>query len=181
MDRLNRPHAEPVPENAIHPSVVFLIDQLHKSGFQEDFQGEVAIAHREKLERIAKKLPDIANRVLTTFRTLAKAEGLDPGIVTLYSVGGRVRGTPIKEGTDFDVVIAAERRLNPFAKDSTMTIAQRHAIARSLYTKLPEIFASLGLEDDYEKGIIEIKGLGERTAAEVEREDAVLKICENTD
>lgn len=181
MDRLDRAHAESVPENVIHPSVDFLIDQLHKSGFQEDFHGEVAIARREKLERIAKKLPDIANRLLTTFRTLAKAEGLDPGVLTFYCVGGRVLGTPIKEGTDFDVVIAAEQRLNPFAKDSTMTVAQRHAIARALYTEIPEIFASLGLGDEYEKGIIECKGFGERTAAEVEKSGAVLKICENTD
>lgn len=43
---------------------------------------------------------------------------------------------------------------------------------------MPNIFEALGLSADYEQGIIELKGFGERTAKEIEQESDVLKISE---
>lgn len=138
------------------------------------------MARREKLERIAKKLPEIADLLLEKFRDLVRMEGLDAGVLTLFVVGGRVRGTPIKDNTDFDVVISAENRLRPpFMKEPTITLEQRRAIGYAVYAEIENIFTLLGLNEDYEKGILEIKGFGERTAAEVQGEEDILKIAEN--
>lgn len=159
--------------------VSILIEKLEKSDIQEDFRGEAGAERKEKLKRIARRLPEIAELLLGKFRNLAKNEGLNADTLTLFVVGGRVRGTPIKDNTDFDLVISAENKLTPFGKEPTITFAQRHALGRALYAEIENIFTSLGLSQDYEKGILEIKGFGERAASEVQGEEDVLKIAEN--
>lgn len=178
MDSEHRPEIEAKTDTEGSNAVALLLEKLEQCGFQEDFQGEAGALRKEKLERIAKQLPEIADSVLRKFRDLTKAEGLNAGLITFFVVGGRVRGTPIKDNTDFDVVITAENRLSPFVKEPTITLAQRHAIGRALYAEIENIFATRGLDADYEKGILEIKGFGERTAKEVQGEEDTLKITE---
>lgn len=159
-------------------AVATLLSNLEHSGFYPEFTGNEAQARKEKLERVARQMPTIAKKVLDVFAGLAHAEGLEPGKLAFYVVGGRVNATPIKESTDFDVVIAAEHPLNPFAKQETITLRQRHQIASGLYAHIESIFADLQLQSDYERGIIEIKGFGEKTPEEVEEQAGILKITE---
>lgn len=166
-------------ENRAQDIVSLIIRNLETNGFYPEFFGEAAQAHKEKLERIAKRLPTIGRYVLETFRELAHEQGVNPGKLTLYVVGGRVRGTPIKDNTDFDLVIAAEHELTPFAKTPTITLAQRHAMGRALYTRVEQLFSEMGMHEDYERGILEFKGFGERTSKTVENEHDVLKLVED--
>lgn len=156
-----------------------LAARLDGSDLQEDFRDAAGVEYKERLKRIAKHLPEIGTLLLRRLRDLVQCEGLDPGILTLFLVGGRVRKTPITDNTDFDIVISADNRLTPFGKHPTIAFDQRHAFGRALYEEMERIFTGLGLHKDYEKGILEIKGLGERTALEVQKEEAVLKIAED--
>lgn len=164
----------------VSEAVETLRHNLRRSGFDEAFQGEAAEHRKEKLDRIAEQLPAIGARLLQRFRALTEEEQLNPGTLTFYVVGGRVRATPIRENTDYDVVIAAEKKLTPFSlKHATITHEQRQKIARALIADIEPIFLALGLQEDYEQGIIEPKGFGEKTPEEIERGDGVLKIIEN--
>jgi len=160
-------------------SVQLLLHNLETGGYQDGFSENDAQKRKDLLERIAKQLPTIGNLLLHKFRELIRAEQLDIGDIAFYSVGGRVRGTPIGENTDFDVLISSEKKLTPFAKEPTITFEQRHRIARTLYEEVERIFNELGLGADYEKGILEFKGFGENNAEEVEKVECVLKIVES--
>lgn len=158
--------------------VQLILDNLEHSGFEDGFNVGSAQKRKEMLERIAKQLPKIGDLLLKRFRELARAENLEITDIAFYVVGGRVRGTPIKDNTDFDVLISSEKKLTPFAEKATITFEQRHRIARALYEEAERIFTELGLGADYEKGILEFKGYGERNKEEIEREEDVLKIVE---
>lgn len=158
-----------------------LAQNLVRSGFQPDFGGEESEKRKEKLARIAEHFPALAEKILQRFQSLAEEAGLHPGKLTLFVVGGRIRAIPLSDNTDYDIVITAENPLNPFGrKDApvTVTFPQRHALARAVYESMEGIFNELGLGADYERGIIEIKGLGERTAEQVSHEESTLKVME---
>lgn len=159
--------------------IQLLLHNLEIGGYQEGFNENEAQQRKESLKRIAKQLPTIGEHLLKRFRELIRTESLEIGDIAFYSVGGRVRGTPITETTDFDVLISSEKKLTPFAKEPTITLEQRHRIARALYEEIPHIFDELGLSADYEKGIVEFKGFGENTMEEIEKGECVLKIVEN--
>lgn len=171
-------HHEPIHETIETAAVATILRNLERSGLDPESTQEAASKRKEQLERVAHQLPAIGNRLLTLFSKLAKKEELDPGKLGFYVVGGRVRATPIKETTDFDIVISAERPLDPFAKQETITLKQRQEIAFALYAAVPDVFNDLGIGDDYEKGLIEIKVFGDKTPTKVEGEDDVLKITE---
>lgn len=162
--------------NDLGASLATLLDE---SDLQEGFRNAAGVEYKERLKRIAKHLPEIGTLLLRRFRDLAQGEGLDPGVLTLFLVGGRVRQTPICDNTDFDIVISADSKLTPFGKHATIAFDQRRILGQALYQEIERIFIRLELHKDYEKGILEIKGLGERTASEVQKEEAVLKIAED--
>lgn len=162
--------------NNLGASLAVLLDE---SDLQEDFRNAAGAEYKGRLKRIAKHLPEIGTLLLRRLRDLVQCEGLDPGILTLFLVGGRVRQTPISDNTDFDIVISADSKLTPFGKHATIAFDQRRILGQALYEEIERIFIRLGLHKDYEKGILEIKGLGERTALEVQKEEAVLKIAED--
>lgn len=162
----------PTTEQAIST----IIKNLERCGFDAEFQGVEAEKRKQQLIKIARRMPNIASTILQKFRQLTANEGLDTGRLTFFVVGGRVRGTPIKDSTDFDVVITADKRLHP--KYNEITWDQRHAIARALYEEIENIFRELGITELYEQGIIEIKGYGERTSEELKKENNTLEIVD---
>ncbi len=117
-----------------------LAARLDESDLREDFRDVAGVEYKERLKRIAKHLPEIGALLLRRFRDLAQCEGLNPGVLTLFLVGGRVRQTPISDNTDFDIVISADNKLTPFGKHATITFDQRHVFGRALYEEIERIF-----------------------------------------
>lgn len=157
-------------------AVAVLLKNLEEGGFDPEFQGTEAEKRRQQLIEIARHIPGIAINILHKFRQLTTSENLDAGKLAFFVVGGRVDATPIKDNTDFDVVITAEKRLHP--KYNNISWEQRHSIGRALYLEIERLFKELGIEQLYERGIFEIKGLGERTSEELENEERTLKIID---
>lgn len=153
-----------------------IIENLEKCGFDSEFQGAEAKKRKQQLIEIAQNLPTIALRILHKFRQLTTNESLDAGKISFFVVGGRVAATPIKDNSDFDVVITAEKRLHP-SYDKHISWAQRHSIAKALYQEVESLFKELGIGHLYEKGIFEFKGFGERTSETLEKEQDTLKIA----
>ena len=164
-----------VEQNTVtEQAITTIVENLGKCGFDPEFQGEDAEKRKQQLVEIAHHLPDIAAQILRKFRELAAKENLEAGKLTFFVVGGRIRATPIRDNTDFDVVITADKRLHP--RYNEISWDQRHAIARALYPEIERIFKELGIEKLYEQGIVELKGFGERTSEELKKENSTLEI-----
>lgn len=69
---------------------------------------EKLIEIKRKFEQIYTQLPEIATHILTEYNQLLHKWDLDPGRVNLYMVGGRVKGKPLKEDSDIDLIIGVE-------------------------------------------------------------------------
>lgn len=63
---------------------------------------------KRKFEQIYTQLPEIATHILMEYSELLHKWDLDPGRVDLYMVGGRVKGKPLKEDSDIDLIIGVE-------------------------------------------------------------------------
>lgn len=171
-------------EQRAQRAITILKSKLEQCGLDPDYPRDEMLARKEMLSKTAEHLSQIADRLLKKFRELTLEQGLDAGTITFFVVGGRVRATPIKDNTDFDIVLTAENRLNPRGDKTTITYKQRHAIWDSLNKEIEPIFHELGLK--YEKGVIELKAMGEDTAVtheakHPETENASLKIWELTE
>lgn len=155
-----------------------MVQKLNKAELDPSYDSVEMAVRKEKLMKIAEKVPEIAEHILKSFQEMLQEKGIDGGKLPLYLVGGRVREAPIKDNTDFDFVISAENSLAPWTKEPIISLKQRHEIGHKIYTEIEKVFENLGLTDVYEKGIFEIKGLGEKTSSKVEQGEDVMKICE---
>jgi hypothetical protein len=63
---------------------------------------------RDEFEAIYKALPDIAQELVAAYKEILGAYKLNPGEVKLYMVGGRVKGAPLKETSDIDLIFSVQ-------------------------------------------------------------------------
>lgn len=61
---------------------------------------------RAEFETIYEKLPEIVQDLLAAYKEVLTMYKLDPGEVRLYLVGGRVKGKPLKEDSDLDLIFS---------------------------------------------------------------------------
>ncbi len=165
-------------ESPTQKAVNSLIEKIKQSPLNLEYDEVTMESRRERLVKIAEHILVFAPHILRKFRALTTEQGIDAGKIGFYIVGGRVLASPIKDNTDIDFVITSENSLVPYAKDARITYPQRHAIARKLYAEIEQLFNEKNISDLYEKGILEIKGLGESTMEEIESQEGVLKIAE---
>ncbi|MEM3841360.1 MAG: nucleotidyltransferase domain-containing protein [Candidatus Micrarchaeaceae archaeon] len=73
-----------------------------------------ADGREEKLElnsefiKIYKKLPQFAEKLISSYKKVSSNLGMPDEVVRVYMVGGRVKGTPISDDSDIDIFIATE-------------------------------------------------------------------------
>lgn len=65
---------------------------------------------RSEFEEIYEKLPIISQMLLAAYKEILTAYKLNPGEVRLYMVGGRVKGKPIKEDSDIDLIFCVANK-----------------------------------------------------------------------
>ncbi|MDO8676475.1 MAG: hypothetical protein Q7K16_02385 [Candidatus Azambacteria bacterium] len=167
-DKMKVDRADEKP-SAIEIATNTIVANLETGGFYPEFQGPEAEKRKQRLIEIAEQLPTLAPAVLTKFRELLEQEKIDGGKLSFFIVGGRVNATPIKDNTDFDIVLASEKRALAGGK----IWRKRTGIWETLYQEIERLLGQL-----YEEGLIEIKGLGQRSAEDVEGEEGTLKIAE---
>lgn len=80
------------------------------------YEGELAPIS-EEFEKIYKKLPEAANRIIEEYKLLCDKWHLEPGRIKLYMVGGRIKGKPLSIDSDIDLLICVE---NPKKSPSAM-------------------------------------------------------------
>jgi hypothetical protein len=132
---------------------------------------------REKLVYAYKQLPAFSEKAVNAYYHLCAQYNLDPGEIRLYMVGGRVRGTPLKEDSDIDLVFAVENYQQSiehlhFDRFSDPGDAQQFKIDRMLEinTRVFAISHELGIA----KGTMHILGYGDKFPQTDIRKDILL-------
>ncbi len=62
----------------------------------------------EDFEKVYPRLLEFSDHLIQRYQEIANRYRLNPGEIRLYMVGGRVRGTPLKEDSDIDLIFAVE-------------------------------------------------------------------------
>ncbi len=72
------------------------------------------------------KLPDLSRGMLDIYKTTLDEFRLSAGHMKIYAVGGRVKGTPLKVGSDIDIVFAAQKPNQMIEQPEGVWSAQAH-------------------------------------------------------
>lgn len=147
------------------PNFVYTALEIPDERERAQAQSEIQ-PHRERLEKAVPSLPEIGKRYAALTRTFCERLHLNPGKMRVYLVGGRVRGKPFTETTDFDLVITVEHVGQGLQVHESDSFAQAEA-KRKLYPewkeKTFEIDGDYGLVDSDDHGkasFIECKSFG---------------------
>ena len=97
----------PHPETQVTPNN--LVEVVHglRLKLQETTDPRITVT-KEKFEFIYMHLLEAASRIVKNYRAICTRNGLDPGKIRLYMVGGRVKGKPLKEDSDIDLLFCVE-------------------------------------------------------------------------
>lgn len=132
---------------------------------------------REKMKSTLLKISEISRHMVNTYRTICERNGMDPGRISVYIVGGRVREKPLQHSSDIDVVFTTENaseglQPNYSLKDNeSPEVMQKKIAARKQFVDVLEKgFRDLDLlekgADGEETGwFIEPKGYGDSDVA----------------
>ena len=64
---------------------------------------------RERIRSAFSNISEIGSDVIATYKKICAEKELNPGIVRLYIVGGRIYQKPLSHGSDIDVVITVDQ------------------------------------------------------------------------
>ncbi|OGG62860.1 hypothetical protein A3C21_02320 [Candidatus Kaiserbacteria bacterium RIFCSPHIGHO2_02_FULL_59_21] len=132
---------------------------------------EAVTKRREQLCTILPYLPDIAKGYADQLRQQCAAFQLDSGKIRAYLVGGRVRSTPLKERSDFDLYLTVENPGKGFqiTRDDSVEVMERK---RAAYDNWRESHAAsdrmlgFGGARNLDPGLVEVAGFGLRSDQE---------------
>ncbi|EET90042.1 MAG: hypothetical protein LVQ97_00265 [Candidatus Micrarchaeales archaeon] len=111
-----------------------------------------------KFRHIYEKLPTAAESIASAYSLLMHKYGLDCGKVELLLVGGRVKGKPLANDSDLDIVFQVETPENGMSwlklnSKIKMPISDRFNLQlylkKSLLLEIDRICASLGIPNEF--------------------------------
>lgn len=127
---------------------------------------------RGKIKSVFERISQITNHMAESYKSICNENQLDPGTISIYVVGGRVRRKPLLHSSDVDIVITVENEsggLQPNYSlkngDSQELIQKKTTARRQFVAALEKGFENLDLLEKDEKGeftgwILEPKGYG---------------------
>jgi hypothetical protein len=86
---------------------------------------------RKKFEKIYEKLPEATKKIADSYHSLLSQYHLNPGEIRVYMVGGRVKGKPLSEDSDIDLVFAV-KDVSKSAESSSVDWILKHSIQEGL-------------------------------------------------
>jgi predicted nucleotidyltransferase len=138
----------------------------NRSGCDDDDVDKAKIAEtRKELSDTFSKFSSIIPAFVQEYRNALAVNGLDPGRITVYMVGGRVEGTPCAAGSDIDLMFAFEKPLAPHLT--------RKIRLKMVFENFPQICSKLNIRIiNGHAGRFQILGGGDKTPQEIEESAA---------
>ena len=153
------------------PDLLYTAVEIPDEDERNKKQAEVA-AQRVRLREALASLPEIGREYANLLREFCDSLQLNPGRICVYLVGGRVQQKPLKETSDFDLVITIENSgqgLQATYSDPVDIASKKRGMYKEWKRRSFEIDRRFGLTDTHdgeEMSLVEPKSFGGQTENE---------------
>ena len=147
------------------------VDQIPEGETLDTLRDKLPV-RREQMQSAFVRIREISAEMVSVYRKVCARNGLNPGKISLYVVGGRTRLKPLQHSSDIDVVFTAQNQsesLEPnysFKQgDSQELIQKKTALRKEFIKELEPILDRYGLLEKDSDGevtgwFVEPKGYG---------------------
>lgn len=119
---------------------------------------EASAETKKKFEQLYQKLPEFAERITKDYFDIMQKNYRNPGEIRLYMVGGRIKGQPLKDSSDIDLVFAvenerggAERALfDRYPGDASSANSERLGLKKELMEVIAQESAALQISNEFQ-------------------------------